>query len=447
MADKLFKRIGTLFFTVLLTIAAANLAPAQDDDDEEGCPSAIGKAKIFEALKSREIGQKEIAAIVKECGVDFRVTAETRRELIAAGASEAVVEAVESSYRGVKQAGESSENGAAAAKASYERGNKLFEEKKYAEAILAYRESLREFPNIPGAHAGIGMSYLLMKQWGEAEQNLQRAIELFPANTPAYTEAVAELQTALKFVREQMTSGQRQASPAVNPQAEQLMKQGSEFFAAKQWKKAAKSWEQAAKLDPRNPTAFYNLGSAYFNSGQYTKSRNAYRKVLELNPNHPKAGKDLADAEAAIAEEKAKQNEFFENLGKASRGVADALDEGHRTGSGGGGSGTSTPTSSSGRSSSGASSPGASSPPVGKYACYNYSMHFMYNLTILDGSNYGEGRYQYNSATGAINWLSGDLADRDYYIGGYAFTNNEGKPQINIKLNSSRDSEYYCYKQ
>lgn len=410
----------------MLTIGSSNLTSAQEEDEDE-CPSSIEKAKIIEALGSREIDQKELVAIVAKCGVSFRVTAETRREMIAAGASEAVVEAIENNYRpGAPDKAEMQ---------LLSRAMALVREGKYSESDAIAREVIKNNPKSGEAYVVLALSAKLQGNSERASAELAKAFEFLPHDSP-FRKMLDDI--------EQMSDGN---TLETNAEAAPHYEQGNKLFEAKDFKKAAKAFEKAAKFDPTNWGIFESLAAAYFNSKQYTKARNAYREVLRLNPNHPTAGQDIADAEAKMAEEKAKQNEFFENLGKATQGVADALDETRRSGSNNGSGASSETLPSSGNNTSSVGSSSSGTLPTGKYACYNYSRHFMYNITIIDGSNYSEGRYRYNSSTGAIDWLSGDLADRDYYIGGYAFTNSEGQPQINIKLNSSRDSEYYCYRQ
>jgi tetratricopeptide (TPR) repeat protein len=260
-----------------------------------------------------------------------------------------------------------SENSNAAAKANFERGSKLYDEEKFAEAVLAYKEVVRAAPNSPSGYMGLGMSYLMQKQWSEAEQNLQRAVELLSASAAASSgEVLEEMQAALKFAREQTA---KQKPPAINPQAEALFKQGNEFFNAKQWKKAIKVWEEAAKLAPDQASIFYNLGSAYFNSKQYTKARNAYREALRLNPNHPSAAADLADAEAKMKEEKAEQAAFMAKLNNAIAETGENLSRSS-------GSGSENSTSNSGNTGS------SSSPPTGSYPCY----YFGYNYALTSSS-------------------------------------------------------------
>ena len=47
---------------------------------------------------------------------------------------------------------------------------------------------------------------------------------------------------------------------------------------------ASTQFQQAEKIDPQDPTAFYDLGSVYVKSEKPDAAANQFRKVLELKP-------------------------------------------------------------------------------------------------------------------------------------------------------------------
>jgi len=60
---------------------------------------------------------------------------------------------------------------------------------------------------------------------------------------------------------------------------------GSQFYAAKDYAKAASYYKYATQLDPANADGFYRLGNAYYLLGQKPEALAAYQQAKNLNPN------------------------------------------------------------------------------------------------------------------------------------------------------------------
>ncbi|HVE59234.1 MAG TPA: tetratricopeptide repeat protein, partial [Pyrinomonadaceae bacterium] len=63
----------------------------------KGAP--VKKDRLIKALRSRQLQTRDIVAVINSNGVDFRLTAETRKNLIAAGARPEVIRAVADNLR------------------------------------------------------------------------------------------------------------------------------------------------------------------------------------------------------------------------------------------------------------------------------------------------------------------------------------------------------------
>lgn len=67
--------------------------------------------------------------------------------------------------------------------------------------------------------------------------------------------------------------------------ANQLIKQGNQFFSEKLWAQAAQYYEQAITLNNCYP--FYLVvGDCYFNNRDYKAAENAFRCLLDFTPEH-----------------------------------------------------------------------------------------------------------------------------------------------------------------
>ena len=63
----------------------------------KGAP--VKKDRLIKALRSRQLQTRDIVAVINSNGVDFRLTAETRKSLIAAGARPEVIKAIADNLR------------------------------------------------------------------------------------------------------------------------------------------------------------------------------------------------------------------------------------------------------------------------------------------------------------------------------------------------------------
>ncbi len=63
----------------------------------KGAP--VKKERLIKALRSRQLQTRDIVAVIKSNGVDFRLTAETRKNLIAAGARPELIKAIADNLR------------------------------------------------------------------------------------------------------------------------------------------------------------------------------------------------------------------------------------------------------------------------------------------------------------------------------------------------------------
>ncbi|MDQ6788682.1 MAG: tetratricopeptide repeat protein, partial [Acidobacteriota bacterium] len=143
----------------------------------------VTKDRLVKVLEGKKLPQSEIIEVIEMSGVDFQATPTVEQELESAGARPAVLKAIKNNYRGAV------ENNKVETKKTdewFEKGDALFQEEKWDQAIAAYKMSLEVKPSYQ-AYLNIGRCYLKMNQPGIALENLQSSIKLNPNFAPTWS--------------------------------------------------------------------------------------------------------------------------------------------------------------------------------------------------------------------------------------------------------------------
>ena len=134
-----------------------------------------------------------------------------------------------------------------------EKGNQLFEQKKYDEAQAIYKDILGKYPDAYPIYRNLGNCYFAQEKYDLAEQNYMKVLEKDPKNVEA-TIAIGNCYS----------------------------NRGD----------TAKALEWYAKVDFEkidDPVVLYNLGTNYFNSAKLEDALKCYQKALDKQ-------KDFLDA-------------------------------------------------------------------------------------------------------------------------------------------------------
>jgi putative PEP-CTERM system TPR-repeat lipoprotein len=172
-------------------------------------------------------------------------------------------------------------------------GDKLMAQKKYAEAVIQYR-------NAVAADA----------RFGEARYKLAKAAEAVGDATTAYREYIraADLLTndeavQLKTAQVLLQTGQWAESKAraeraleINPKnASALMLLGNALAGLKDYSGAISEVEQAIESDPKRTYAYANLGVIQLAKGDTVAAEAAFKRAVELQPASVDAKLSLAN--------------------------------------------------------------------------------------------------------------------------------------------------------
>jgi tetratricopeptide (TPR) repeat protein len=166
---------------LILTVVAAPLFAQY-----RGAP--VKKERLVQALRSRQLQTADIVTIINRNGVDFRMTAETKKLLIAAGARPQVIEAVSGNSRVFVP-----ENNNTAAKTVrrniktkpaapdyddlLERAIYSYKEQKNSKnAVQILKAAARVKPGNPAAYQMLGFVYLYgLKDLAQAEKSMRES--------------------------------------------------------------------------------------------------------------------------------------------------------------------------------------------------------------------------------------------------------------------------------
>jgi len=131
----------------------------------------------------------------------------------------------------------------------YERGNTLYYQKRYLEALRAYEKAIELDPNLALARNGEGTALECLGRYNEALQAQNKAIEL----DPNLAEAWSGKGNALEYLE--------------------------------RYNEALRAYERAIELDPNLAEAWSGKGNAFWGQNRYDEALRTYERAIELNPN------------------------------------------------------------------------------------------------------------------------------------------------------------------
>ncbi len=131
-------------------------------------------------------------------------------------------------------------------KEELQKGNDLFDQEKYEEAILSYQTIIEKFPEAYILYRNIGNCYFQMERYDLAEENYLKVLEKEPDDT------------------------------------ESILGVGNTYANRGQNEKALE-WYNKIEFDRiSDPLVLYNIGSNFYTQGQHQEALKYYRKAAEL---------------------------------------------------------------------------------------------------------------------------------------------------------------------
>src|SRR6266487_2647 len=167
------------------------------------------------------------------------------------------------------------------------KGDALYDEQRYTEALEAYNLALTFAPNDALACNNRGLTYRNLKDYHRAIADYDRAIALAPSNAFMYNNrgyaysllqdyhrAIADYDRAITLEPDYL--------PAYN-------NRGNAYCALGLYSTALVDYERIIALEPNYPLAYYNRGNAYDELGDSQKALADFSHAITLDPNYAKA--------------------------------------------------------------------------------------------------------------------------------------------------------------
>jgi tetratricopeptide (TPR) repeat protein len=170
-----------------------------------------------------------------------------------------------------------------------EKGNKLFNEKSYDEAIQAFREFQEKNPDAYQIHLSIGSCYREKGEYEEAIGEYNKLIEKAPKEASGNEFAAKALagigECYLKKEDIEKAQNYFRQSIEMYPNNEFLAYNVGEIcFSNQKLDEAIQYFGLAAKIKPDWPEPYYKLGLVYLNNTEYDKAKENFNKFLTLEP-------------------------------------------------------------------------------------------------------------------------------------------------------------------
>jgi cellulose synthase operon protein C len=170
------------------------------------------------------------------------------------------------------------------------------------EAIARYQQAVQQNPREPSSYILLGELYETKRDWENAKQMYQKAIDLRPNNPLAsnnlsylLVQTGGNLDTALTLAQ-----NARRGMPESPNVADTL---GWVYYQKGVYRSAIDLFEESLRLaekhnQPENATVHYHLGLAYEKAGETALAKQHLQRALKINSQHPNA----ADMKALLAQ-------------------------------------------------------------------------------------------------------------------------------------------------
>ncbi len=167
------------------------------------------------------------------------------------------------------------------------RGDSLYAEKKYNEALIEYQRVLTEHPDLFQLYDKIGLCYYRLNDYDNALEYFIKMLEKEPQsqdtliNLSAIYFEQGNLEEGMKYF-------QRLDEKTLNDPS-LFYNIGVLLFDSNQIEMAIEYLSKSLAIDPSYVDAHYQMGLANLNKGDMEKAKESFEKVVELAPDSEKA--------------------------------------------------------------------------------------------------------------------------------------------------------------
>lgn len=172
-------------------------------------------------------------------------------------------------------------------------GDRYFDQKKYSEAIVQYRNALQQDAKFGPARYKLAQSYELLGDHPNAYREYIRAADASPDRADVQVKAGDYLLAAGQFEDARGRAEKALKKDPKNVAAQILL--GNALVGLRDLDAALKELEEAVKLDPRSASAFASLGRVQLATGSAPEAEASFRRAVATNPK-------MAGAHMALAQ-------------------------------------------------------------------------------------------------------------------------------------------------
>merc|ERR1719410_1521702 len=214
-----------------------------------------------------------------------------------------------------------------------QKGNDLYKNKKFDEALAAYDEAVNLDPTNMTYTANKAAVYFTTKDYDSCIKYCDEAFEIGKANRAPFDErakiltrcgkayekkgdlvtAISKLKDALLENHDKTTQRllknweleKRKADTLAyqdDEKAEEAKQRGNDYFRAKKWPEAVKEYEDAVKRAPKNAPIRNNLAAALCKIIDFNGAKTQIEVAIDLDPKYVKAWARKGDIEVVMKE-------------------------------------------------------------------------------------------------------------------------------------------------
>ncbi len=172
-------------------------------------------------------------------------------------------------------------------KTALEKGNKLYEERKYQEAILVFESILQKYPDAYIIDLNIGNCYFQMEEYDKAEEHYKKVLEKNPENVDAII-GIGNCYLNRGQKEEAMEWYNKVEFEKINNETV-LYNIGTTLYENSQFNEALKYYKKAVELNESFLDARYQLGLTYIALGKYQEALSEFENYLKYDSDSSKA--------------------------------------------------------------------------------------------------------------------------------------------------------------
>jgi len=164
----------------------------------------------------------------------------------------------------------------------FESGNRYFDQKKYQEAVVEYRNAIQQDPKYGEARYKLAEAYAKLDDVRNAYREYIRAADLLPSNVDAQLRAGTLLLLAGQYEDARTRADKVIALQPKNIEAQVL--RANSLAGLKNMEAAIEEINEAIALDPNKATTYANLGALEQVRGRAPEAEAAFKKAIEADP-------------------------------------------------------------------------------------------------------------------------------------------------------------------